>query len=267
MRIPPALTGPPRPLPLWADRLAERWIRLPWRLRAILIVAMIVLALAWHFMSVANASLAQGTLKPAWIAVSTLTPGQEPKGRFKKVLVPSSCYPPLAVTEEPSTPPALTLVEGAIATSAHFDGLARAPTTTPGFRPLAITTPDADLYAPGSRVDLFDTTADPPVLALTGLYVISVKDDRILIGIPEAASAQIVTLVHTGAIQLVPAASTMSQPTLAPASPSPRPVAVPEARPTPGLAPTLSPTTTPGPGISPHPSPSAQSTPSTKPLP
>lgn len=205
---PPPFTGPALALPARLDQLVERWARLPWRLRALLVAILCGSLFMFHLSSVSNARGLADDLHEVWVASTTLAPGDSPDGKFVRAKVPDSALPELAIDHMPTTAPVLTIVAGTVATTAHFDGLEKAPDVPIGHRAIALTTTDADLYAPGSRVDLWQIREQTPQPFLEQLVVVSVKHNRVVLGIPEAHVGEAVQLQHLGQLQLAPAGPT-----------------------------------------------------------
>lgn len=214
----PPLTGPAFVLPSRIDRLAERWARLPWRLRAAILLMVVCGLMGWHIHRVSHARGNADTFKPVWIANETLVPGSEVAGKFRRISVPAPAVPELAITDEPSGAPVLTIVSGTVATSAHFDGVNKAPPVPNGHRAVAVGTQDAELYAPGTRVDLWDTRSDPPILAFEQLIVVSVKGQRVVLGVPDDRAGVVVQLEASKQLRISPAGTSAQPNTLMPAS-------------------------------------------------
>lgn len=203
--LPSIFSGPAWALPRRLDTLAEHWARLPWRLRTALLICLALTLGWWHTNRVNNVKAALGALHHVWVATETLTPGSDVTGKFQRTAVPGSVTPASAVSEEPTESPVLTIVEGTVATSAHFDGIDKAPVVPLGHRAIAINTGDADLFSPGSRVDLWDLSGDEPTVLVEQLIVVSVKDHRVIVGVPDARASNVVQRASSNNIRVAPA--------------------------------------------------------------
>ena len=202
---PPPLTGPALPLPERLDRVSERWARLPWRARTLIILMALSGLVLIHIIRVNDAKGVASAMQSVWVANETIVPGAPAERQFSRIQLPSRAVPPLAVSEEPSTSPVLTIVAGTVATSAHFDGVEKAPAIPAGYRAVALSINDADLYAPGTQVDLWDTNADPPRVLLERLLVVQVKAERVIIGVPENHAGSVIQLISSNHLRMTPA--------------------------------------------------------------
>lgn len=226
---PSLFTGPALAWPPSLDRMAERWARLPWRMRAAIILVGAAAFLCWHVSRVNSVKAAMGNLHHVWIAQDTITPGGEVAGKFVKRSVPGVLRPETAISDEPSVSPVLTIVAGTVATSTHFEGVDRALSVPAGHRAVAIATGDADLFAPGSRVDLWDLTEEDPKLILDQLIVVSVKAERVIVGVPESSASLAVQRAASNNLRVTPAGADSSAkqritPTPSPTSTPPTPI-------------------------------------------
>lgn len=203
--LPSVFTGPALAYPRRLDHLAERWARLPWRFRAALLVCLALTLVWWHTSRVNKVTAAMGSVQHVWVATETLTPGSDVAGKFKRTAVPGVIRPEAAVSEEPTASPVLTIVAGTVATSVHFDGVDKAPAVPAGHRAIAISTGDADLFSPGSRVDLWDLSEDEPTLLVEQLIVVSVKAQRVIVGVPDATASTVVQRASSNHIRVAPA--------------------------------------------------------------
>ena len=119
--MPDPLQGPPLALPRPLDRAAERWARLPPRVRTVAVIGLVVLL---GGLQAARLSAAQarwgGPGVVAWQATATSPAGGRPA--VERVRLPSAVLPPGAVTERPGMGAVLSLplVEGAILTEVHL---------------------------------------------------------------------------------------------------------------------------------------------------
>ncbi|WP_336250582.1 hypothetical protein [Stomatohabitans albus] len=199
---PPPFVGPAFPLPARLDRLAERWARLPWRMQALITVLVVCALILVHINRVSQARGEAKALHTAWVATETLAPGDLSEGKFVRVRVPEQALPALAVTEAPTEPPVLPIVAGTVATTAHFDGVDKAPNVPVAHRAVAITSSDADLYAPGAQVDLWELADEQPSILVEHLTVVSVKQNRVVVGVPDALAARTIRLQALGQLQL-----------------------------------------------------------------
>lgn len=203
--LPSVFTGPALALPRHLDQVAERWARLPWRLRAALLICLGLTLMCWHTNRVNNVKAALGAIQHVWVATETLTPGSDTAGKFKRTAVPAAIRPAEAVSDEPTASPVLTIVAGTVATSVHFEGVDKAPSVPAGHRAIAIATSDADLFAPGSRVDLWDLSGDEPGLLVEQLIVVSVKAQRVIVGVPDATASAVVQRASSNHLRVAPA--------------------------------------------------------------
>lgn len=221
--LPSVFTGPAPALPRRLDRGAEHWARLPWRQRAVLLLCLMLTLFWWHTNRVNNVKATLGSLTHVWVATETLTPGSDVTGKFKRTAVPEAIRPEAAVADEPTMSPVLTIVAGTVATAIHFDGVDKAPAVPTGHRAIAIGTSDADLFSPGSRIDLWDLSTDKPTLLAEQLIVVSVKAQRIIVGVPEAAASTVVQRSASNQTRVAPAGSPPSAPSAktTPESPTP----------------------------------------------
>lgn len=210
--LPSVFTGPALALPRRLDTLAEHWARLPWRLRMALLICVVLALTWWHTNRVNTVKAALGALQHVWVATETLTPGSDVTGKFKRTAVPTSIKPASAVSEEPTSSPVLTIVEGTVATSLHFDGIDKAPAVPLGHRAIAVGTSDADLFSPGSRVDLWDLSGDDPSVLAEQLIVVSVKDQRVIVGVPDTTASTVVQRASNNRIRVAPAGTMKTAP-------------------------------------------------------
>lgn len=162
----------------------------------------------WHLNRINNIKAALGEVQDVWVAKETLTPGSDVAGKFKKVAVPGSVRPEGAVHDEPTGSPVLTIVAGTVATTVHFDGVDKAPAVPDGHRAIAITTGDADLFSPGARVDLWDLSDEEPRLLVEQLIVVSVKAQRVIVGVPESSASTVVQRASSNHLRVAPSGAT-----------------------------------------------------------
>ncbi|HUG84247.1 MAG TPA: hypothetical protein VMM13_06760 [Euzebya sp.] len=176
------LQGPPFALPRRLDRLADRWARLPPRLRLLVVVLLIVL-----FGGVQAARLAGAQARwggpgaPVWQATATTAAGHDAAAAVQRVRLPRAAVPPNAVVGPlpPNTVLALPLVDGAILTDIHLSPSGPAVGLAPDERLLPIPVERSWGIEAGGVVDVWaiiDGREDTTPLA-TARPVLLLRDD------------------------------------------------------------------------------------------
>ncbi len=155
------LQGPLPALPTAVDRWCERWWRLPPRVRVLLILLLLAVALIAGEARVARAQRRWGgPPRRALIAVADAHVGAKPD--LRQALLPPAMVPPHALqTVAPDTRLALALPEGTVLTRAHVSPRGPAVGLDPGVRvvPLPVQ-PGLDIH-PGGSVDVWVLAAAP----------------------------------------------------------------------------------------------------------
>lgn len=176
------LQGPPLPLPGRLDRLADRWARMPPRVRLLVVVVLLV---GFGAMQAGRLAQAQarwgGAGDRVWQATATTHAGGDVADFVAPVRLPAAALPPDAVTGPlpDRTVLALPLVEGTILTEVHLAAAGPAAGLPPDDRLLPIPIDrDAGIEA-GSIVDVWaveDAREDPEPIA-SGRSVLALRED------------------------------------------------------------------------------------------
>lgn len=178
----PLLHGPPPSLPGRLDRLADRWARLPPRVRLLAVIGLLLL-----FGSLQAGRLAQaqaqwgGAGERIWRATTTTSAGADVAGALEAVRLPRAAIPPTAVTgpRPDAAVLALPLVAGAILTEEHLSAAGPAAGLADDERLVPIPVDRDWGIEAGSVVDVWaivDDGQDPAPLA-TSRPVLLLRDD------------------------------------------------------------------------------------------
>lgn len=154
--MPDPLHGPPLALPRPLDRAAERWARLPPRIRVVAVVVAVLLLGGLQAARLAEAQARWGGPGHAvWRATATTPAGERPT--VERVRLPPAALPPGAVTRRPARDAVLSLplVEGAILTDAHLSAAGPAAGLPPDARLLPVPVDRDWGIEAGSSVDVW----------------------------------------------------------------------------------------------------------------
>lgn len=207
----PLLHGPPPPLPGRLDRLADRWARLPPRLRLLVVVGLLLL-----FGSLQAGRLAQaqaqwgGTGDRVWRATTSASAGTDVARSLQAVRLPRAAIPPTAVTGPlpDEAVLALPLVAGSILTAEHLSAAGPAAGLADDERLIPIPVDRDWGIEAGSVVDVWaivDDGQDPSPLA-TSRPVLLLRDDGprsvALVSLHEDQVAQATAVLSRGRLLL-----------------------------------------------------------------
>lgn len=205
------LQGPPFALPRRVDRLADRWARLPPRLRVILLLTAVLLFGGLQAGRLADAQARWGGEgAPVWRATTTAAAGHNAAQVVERIRLPRAAVPPTAITGRlpPSTVLALPLVEGAILTDIHLSPVGPAAALPPDERVVPIPVERAWGIEAGGVVDVWavtDDREDPTPLA-TARPVLLLRDDGprpvALVSLHEDAVAEATATLARGRLLL-----------------------------------------------------------------
>lgn len=180
--MPSPLQGPPPALPGPLDRLAERWARLPPRLRIAVVLLLVMLFGAWQANRLVAAQTQWGAAAVSvWRAVRTVPAGEPLDGVVRRVRLPQAAVPATAVTEpiDDDTVLSVALVEGALLTATHLSPVGPAVALPADERAVPVPVEAAWGIEPGVVVDVWAITDRdrPPEPLAQGRPVVQVSQD------------------------------------------------------------------------------------------
>ncbi|CAN5207155.1 hypothetical protein BH23ACT9_BH23ACT9_38140 [soil metagenome] len=176
------LQGPPFALPRRVDRVADRWARLPPRVRLVLTCTALLL---FGLLQAGRLAAAQaqwgGDGERVWRATATVGAGEDPGRTLRAVQLPRVALPAAAVTGPVprGVVLALPLVEGAILTDTHLSPVGPAAGLAADERLVPIPVDRDWGIEAGSVVDVWAILdrSDPPAPLATARPVLQVRDD------------------------------------------------------------------------------------------
>ena len=203
--------GPPVPLPGPVDRAAERWARLPPRLRFAVVVAVLVVLLVVQGAQLAGVRTQWGGAgREVWRATGTVSGGTSPVGQLESVTLPDAAIPDTAVSGAVDRAALLSvpLVDGAILTTQHLDPQGPAAALPQDERAVAVPVEEGWGIEEGGLVDIWaspDRDTELDRLARDRLVLQLREDGRdavALIAVPEDDVAAVTTALARGSVLL-----------------------------------------------------------------
>lgn len=154
------LSGPPFVLPAPLDAAARRWSRVPPRVRALMVLVVVLGLLLATEVRVQHAEARWGGAPvTAWVATSDVGVGEVPE--LRRVRLPPGALPAQPVQRVSDVGPlTLALPEGAVLTQRHVSPVGPAVGLPPGSRLVPVPVDDGWAVAAGSRVDVWMAEAD-----------------------------------------------------------------------------------------------------------
>lgn len=209
MRSP--LQGPPFPLPGPLDRAAERWARLPPRLRVSICVGGFALLLVVQAAQMAGVRTQWGGAgQQVWRATQIIAAGTSPAGLLEGVTLPTAAVPRTAVSGAVDSAALLSvpLVEGAILTTQHLDPQGPAVALPQDERAVPIPVDVGWGIEDGGLVDIWaspDRETELDRLARDRVVLLLREEGRTttaLIAVPEEDVAAVTTALSRGTVLL-----------------------------------------------------------------
>ncbi|MEE8601726.1 hypothetical protein [Euzebya tangerina] len=209
--MPSLLHGPPLVLPRWLDRLAERWARLPPRIRFLALILVILVLLGVQGAQVAGVQTRWGGAgQRVWRATQIVPAGGSPHDHLEAVTLPAAAVPADAVVGRVDRAAVLSLplVQGGILTTQHLDPIGPAVSLPDDERAVPIPVELGWGIEAGGLVDVWVSPArEGELRRLAGeRVVLQVQDDGraavALVSIPEEEVATTTTALARGSVLL-----------------------------------------------------------------